>query len=139
MNLQTKLPTTADDFLRWNEGREGKREFVRGRVVEMMINVTRNHARLAAKLVILIGRRLDLSMFVGLGVLGAAGHYFVARGLTYAPANLVSPFQYFQLFASVVVGYVFFAALPDAATWLGAAIIMGSGLYIGWTQTRVAK
>ena len=47
MNLQSKYPTTADEFLRWNEGREGKREFVRGNVVEMMINVTRNHARIA--------------------------------------------------------------------------------------------
>lgn len=82
---------------------------------------------------------LDLSMFIGLGVLGAAGHYFVARALTYAPANLMSPFQYFQLFASVIVGYLFFAALPDAATWIGAGIIMVSGLYIGWSQTRVAK
>jgi len=80
-----------------------------------------------------------LGMFVGLGVLGAAGHYFVARALTYAPANLVSPFQYFQLFASVLVGYVAFAALPDAVTWAGAGIIMVSGLYIGWSQTRVAK
>ena len=50
MNLQQKMPTTADEFLRWNEGREGKREFVRGRVVEMMINVTRNHWRLATNL-----------------------------------------------------------------------------------------
>ena len=50
MNLQTKMPTTADEFLRWNEGREGKREFVRGRVVEMMINVTRNRWRLATRL-----------------------------------------------------------------------------------------
>ena len=25
MNLQSKMPTTADEFLRWNEGREGKR------------------------------------------------------------------------------------------------------------------
>ena len=82
---------------------------------------------------------VDLGMFCGLGVLGAAGHYFVARALTYAPANLVSPFQYFQLFASVIVGYVFFAALPDAATWIGAGIIMAAGLYIGWSQTRVAK
>ena len=50
MNLQTKYPTTPDEFLRWNEGREGKREFVKGRVVEMMINVTRNHWRLANRL-----------------------------------------------------------------------------------------
>jgi drug/metabolite transporter (DMT)-like permease len=82
---------------------------------------------------------LDLGMFTGLGVLGAAGHYFVARALTYAPANLVSPFQYFQLFGSVIVGYLFFAALPDAATWIGAGIIVTSGLYIGWSQTRTAK
>jgi Uma2 family endonuclease len=50
MNIQTKMPTTVDEFLRWNEGREGRREFVRGRVVEMMINVTRNHWRLANRL-----------------------------------------------------------------------------------------
>jgi drug/metabolite transporter (DMT)-like permease len=80
-----------------------------------------------------------LAMFLALGVLGAAGHYFVARALTYAPANLVSPFQYFQLFASVLVGYVFFAALPDWVTWVGAGIIMASGLYIGLSQTRMAK
>ena len=77
-----------------------------------------------------------LGMFFGLGALGALGHYFVARALVYAPANLVSPFQNFQLFVSVLVGYLFFADLPDAATWLGAGIIMGSGLYIGWSQTR---
>jgi Uma2 family endonuclease len=50
MNIQSKYPTTPDEFLRWNEGREGKREFVRGRVVEMMINVTRDHWRLANRL-----------------------------------------------------------------------------------------
>ena len=50
MNVQTRYPTTVDEFLRWNEGREGKREFVRGRVVEMIINVTRNHWRLANRL-----------------------------------------------------------------------------------------
>lgn len=82
---------------------------------------------------------LDLAMFIALGALGALGHYFVARALTYAPANLVSPFQYFQLFASVIVGYLFFDAWPDAATWIGAAIIIASGLYIGWSQTRVAR
>lgn len=50
MNIQSRYPTTPDEFLLWNEGREGKREFVNGRVVEMMINVTRNHWRLANRL-----------------------------------------------------------------------------------------
>jgi Uma2 family endonuclease len=63
MNLQSRYPTTPDEFLRWNEGREGKREFVRGRVVEMMINVTRNHADIAANLILAIGTRLDRKLF----------------------------------------------------------------------------
>jgi len=56
MNLQTRYPTTADEFLRWNEGREGKREFVNGRVVEMMINVTKNHARIATRLLVALSQ-----------------------------------------------------------------------------------
>ena len=63
MNIQSKMPTTADEFLRWNEGREGKREFVRGRVVEMMIHLTRNHASIAANLIIALGQRIDRTAF----------------------------------------------------------------------------
>lgn len=63
MNLQGKIPTTADEFLRWNEGREGKREFVRGRVVEMMITVTKRHALLAARLVSALMRTLHYPPF----------------------------------------------------------------------------
>lgn len=78
----------------------------------------------------------DILLFCGLGALGGLGHYCVARALNYAPANLVSPFQYFQLLGSVVVGYVVFQEMPDAMTWLGAAIIVASGLYVGWSQSR---
>jgi drug/metabolite transporter (DMT)-like permease len=48
----------------------------------------------------------------------------------------VSPFQYFQLLGSVAVGWLLFGDLPDALTWLGAAIIIAAGLQIGWAQTR---
>lgn len=79
---------------------------------------------------------VDLALFCGLGALGGLGHYCVVRALSYAPANIVSPFQYFQLLSSVVVGYLIFGQLPDAATWLGAGIITAAGLYMGWAQTR---
>ena len=80
----------------------------------------------------------DVGMFIGVGVLGGAGHYLVARALISAPANIVTPFQYFQLIGAVAVGFLFFGDLPDAFTWLGAAIIIASGLYVGWSQTRRA-
>ena len=77
MNLQSKYPTTPDEFLRWNEGREGKREFVNGRVVEMMINVTRNHVVLAGRILAALLKRLDTARYdVGsadFGVKTAAG------------------------------------------------------------------
>lgn len=59
MNIQPRYPTTPDEFLLWNEDREGKREFVRGRVVEMMTYVTRNHMKLASRLVVALSARLD--------------------------------------------------------------------------------
>ena len=78
----------------------------------------------------------DAALFCSLGVLGALGHYCVARALGYAPASVVSPFQYFQLLGSVAVGWLVFGDLPDALTWAGAAVIVLSGLFIGWSQTR---
>jgi drug/metabolite transporter (DMT)-like permease len=63
----------------------------------------------------------------------------VARALTLAPANIVTPFQYFQLIASVIVGYVGFGDLPDALTWLGAGVIMASGIAMGFSQTRAER
>ena len=77
-----------------------------------------------------------IGLFCGMGVLGAIGHYCIANAMKLAPANLVTPFQYFQLIGSVLVGYVGFGDLPDALTWVGTAIIVASGLWIGWSQTR---
>ncbi|HOA92251.1 MAG TPA: DMT family transporter, partial [Quisquiliibacterium sp.] len=73
----------------------------------------------------------DVLLLSSLGVLGGAGHYCIARAMTYAPANFLSPFQYWQLVGSVAVGYFMFAEMPDAFTWVGAALIIGAGLYIG--------
>src|SRR6187431_2147789 len=64
MNLQTKMPTTADEFLRWNEGREGKWEFVDGRVVDMMVRVTKRHVMIANRLVFQLMQTLKFPPFV---------------------------------------------------------------------------
>jgi Uma2 family endonuclease len=64
MNLQTRYPTTADEFLRWNEGREGKREFVNGRVVEMMVGVSERHAWIVSRLHLLIASRIGLKEYI---------------------------------------------------------------------------
>lgn len=79
---------------------------------------------------------LDAVTMLSLGLFGGIGHYCVARAMTYAPANVVAPFQYFQMIGSVIVGYFISSKFPDAMTWLGAAIIIGAGLYIWWRESR---
>ena len=79
---------------------------------------------------------LHILLFCSMGALGALSHYFVALALGYAPANIVTPFQYLQMLGSTLVGYLLFGDFPDAMTWLGATIVIASGLYVGWTQTR---
>jgi drug/metabolite transporter (DMT)-like permease len=77
------------------------------------------------------GSWTDVALLASLGVFGGFGHYCVARALFFAPANLVSPFQYLQMIGSVAVGYLLFSDMPDALTWAGAALIIGAGLWVG--------
>ena len=79
---------------------------------------------------------LDFGLFCTLGILGGAGHYCVVRALAYAPANIIAPFQYFQLLGSVGVGFLVFGQLPDAMTWIGGGVIVSAGLWLGWSRTR---
>ncbi|MDW6024511.1 Uma2 family endonuclease [Mesorhizobium sp. BAC0120] len=58
MNLQSRYPTTPDEFLRWNEGRESKWDFVEGRIVDTMVRVSRNHAIIAGRLTTILGQSL---------------------------------------------------------------------------------
>jgi Uma2 family endonuclease len=53
-----KMPMTADAFLAWAEGREGRFEFARGRIM-MMVGATRNHANLSAGWLTHLTARLD--------------------------------------------------------------------------------
>lgn len=78
----------------------------------------------------------DAALMFTLGLLGGLGHYCLARALVYAQANVVAPFVYWQLAAAVLVEYVVSRSLPDLGTSAGAAIIVGAGLVLGWTETR---
>lgn len=84
-------------------------------------------------------RLTDVMMLLVLGVFGGVGHYCVARAMMDAPANIVSPFQYFQLLCAGLFGWLVFDAVPGVSTWLGAAIIVGAGLYLGWSETRSSR
>lgn len=78
----------------------------------------------------------DAALLSSLGFLGGLGHYLIARALTYAPANVLAPFMYWQMVGAVAFGHVASGVLSDALTWAGTAIIMFAGLWIAWRETR---
>jgi drug/metabolite transporter (DMT)-like permease len=73
-------------------------------------------------------------VFVGLGLFGGFGHYFLVRAFELAPAPVVSPFNYGQLIGAAVLSYSVFGQIPDAWTWLGAFIIAASGIFMLYAE-----
>ncbi|HET8818903.1 MAG TPA: DMT family transporter [Xanthomonadaceae bacterium] len=74
--------------------------------------------------------RGDLWIVGGIGVTGALGQVAVTEAFRQGEASLVAPFEYTALAWGLGLDLAFWGVLPDAATWLGAAIIVGSGLYM---------
>jgi len=73
-------------------------------------------------------------LFVGMGIMAGTGHYFLTIAYSQAPAAVVTPFNYTQLIGSALLGYAVFHDFPDVWTWVGAAVIIASGLYIGYRE-----
>ena len=68
--------------------------------------------------------------FAALGFIGCLAHFTFIKAFTAANAAVVAPFGYLSLLWATIVGVLFFAEVPDLWTFVGAAIIAGSGLYI---------
>ena len=82
---------------------------------------------------------VDGLKFVGVGLIGGAAQYFIICALQRAPASVVSPIGYAELIVAAAFGYVIFDDLPDRYTWLGAALIVGSGLVVAWRESARRK
>lgn len=65
-----------------------------------------------------------------MGVLGGVGHHLLALAYRYAPATTLAPFLYQQVIYAAAFGYLVFGDVPAAAVWLGAGIVIASGLYL---------
>lgn len=68
-----------------------------------------------------------------LGVLGACGHFLLTRAFRHAPASTLSPFLYLQMVWALLLGWLVFDHWPDALALAGTGVIVGSGVYLGWS------
>lgn len=73
---------------------------------------------------------------LAVGILATISHLLLSVAVKLAPTATIAPLQYLEIAGSVAVGYFLFRDFPDSLTWLGIAIIVGSGLYVFARERR---
>jgi drug/metabolite transporter (DMT)-like permease len=69
-------------------------------------------------------------LFLAGGVLNAGAHFAMIEGLRLGQAAVVTPFKYTGLVWAVLLGIVFWNDWPDRWLLVGAAIVVGAGIYM---------
>ena len=67
-----------------------------------------------------------------IGVTATFAQWLIFMGTVKAGAGTIAPMTYGQLLMATMFGYLFFGDTPDALSFLGAAIIIGAGLFLWW-------
>ena len=81
----------------------------------------------------------DAGLMILVAMLGAAGQFMIIRSLFLAEASIVTPFGYVSVLFAAIVGMIVFKEYPDHWTYVGAAVIVLSGLYIWHRELRRSK
>jgi len=76
----------------------------------------------------------DWLMLVATGLLGGTGQIAFTRAFALAPPVIVAPFDYANMLLATALGYVIWGDVPTAPVFLGAALVIASGLYIVYRE-----
>ncbi|ALC11672.1 permease [Sphingopyxis sp. 113P3] len=79
----------------------------------------------------------EWAILVGLGLFGAVVQMSLTGALRLAPVAVVTPMDYSSLLWAIAFGWYFFGTLPADTTWVGAPLIVLSGLFIAWREHRL--
>ncbi len=69
-------------------------------------------------------------LMAAMGLLGGIGHFTLIKAFEMAPAAVITPFGYTSIIWATLYGFFIFGEIPDLMTFVGAAIIIASGLYV---------
>jgi drug/metabolite transporter (DMT)-like permease len=74
-----------------------------------------------------------------LGVSGTLGQVLLTAAFRRASAAVVAPFDYTHMVWAVLYGYLIWGFLPSGRTWLGAGIVVASGLFVLYRERRTLR
>ena len=74
-----------------------------------------------------------------IGLMGGSAQILMTIAYRCAPVSVVAPFDYMALVYGFILGFMFFAEIPDAYLIVGGATVVASGIYIVHRETVVAR
>jgi drug/metabolite transporter (DMT)-like permease len=78
----------------------------------------------------------DATIMVFNGLANAVGQYWWTRALHLAPTSAVAPFQYLALVWAIIFGLVIWGDVPTLHLLIGSAIVVASGIFLLWRESR---
>ncbi|MFN3615287.1 MAG: DMT family transporter [Rubrimonas sp.] len=73
---------------------------------------------------------VTLAFMVASGLLGGVAQIMMTEGYRLAPASTLAPFEYSSMVYGLGLGWILFADVPSTQVLVGAAIVIGAGLFI---------
>ena len=72
-------------------------------------------------------------------VLAGCGHFAMTSAFAQGEASFIAPFEYTALIWALMFDLIIWRHLPGSSTLLGAAIIIGSGLYVAYREQLATR
>ncbi|MFC6637308.1 EamA family transporter [Sulfitobacter sp. JBTF-M27] len=77
-----------------------------------------------------------LGWLVLIGLFGSIAQMSLSQALKETDPTALMPFDFLKLIWTAIIGAWFFAEIPDIFTWIGAAVIFSSGLFIAFRERQ---
>ncbi len=78
------------------------------------------------------------SLLLGLGLSGILGQFLLTSALRLGAVSSVIVMDYSGLIWATLFGWLVFASLPPASTWIGAPLIVAAGLIIAYREHKLS-
>ena len=78
-------------------------------------------------------------LLLALAVTGFGGQLAITEAFRHGQASVVAPFEYTALAWGVGLDWLIWHSLPGQHTWLGAVIVVASGIYIVRHEQRISR
>ena len=76
---------------------------------------------------------------IGTGIIGTTSALMLTQAIKVAETSVIMPLFFFQLVWMSLIGFAFFGEIPSVFAWIGGAMIIASGTFIAYRETRTKR